>query len=122
MALTKSASVLLGSPPPPFHLPATDGGTYSLDDFRSAKALMVVFLCNHCPYVLAWLDRIAAVARDFAPKGLRTVGISSNDPVAFPQDSFPKMKDFARERQLPFPYLFDAVQAAGRAYGGMWTH
>jgi len=121
MALTRSAPVPLGSPPPPFGLPATDGGAYSLDDFRRAKALMVIFLCNHCPYVLAWLDRIGAVAREFAPKGLRAVGISSNDPLTFPQDSFPMMKEFARERQLPFPYLFDESQDVARAYGATCT-
>lgn len=121
MALTKSASLTLGAKPPPFSLPATDGRTYTLESFPDAKALMVVFMCNHCPYVLAWLDRIAALARDFAPQGLKTVAISANDPVAFPDDSFPKMKEFARQKKLPFPYLFDESQKVARAYGATCT-
>jgi peroxiredoxin len=121
MALTKSASVSLGLPPPAFSLPGVDGKTYSVDSFADGKALMVVFMCNHCPYVLAWIDRIAAIARDFAPKGLRTVAISSNDPVAYPADSFPKMKEFAKERKLTFPYLFDESQDVARAYDATCT-
>lgn len=121
MALTRSTTVSPGKAAPAFSLPGTDGKTHTLDSFKGSKALMVVFMCNHCPYVLAWLDRIVALARELEPRGLKTVAISSNDPVAYPQDSFPKMKEFARERELPFPYLFDETQEVARAYGAACT-
>jgi peroxiredoxin len=121
MALTRSSAVPLGTSAPPFSLPGTDGRTYDLDSFKDGKALMVVFMCNHCPYVLAWIDRIVAIALNFAPQGLQTVGVNANDPVSYPDDSFPKMKEFVRERKIPFPYLFDESQGVASAYGAACT-
>ncbi len=106
---------------PDFTLPGTDGRSYGLDDVKGEKGTLVMFICNHCPYVLAVLDRIIRDARDLQAIGIGVVAISSNDPVAYPQDSFENMKKMAEERQFPFPYLFDESQDVARAYGAACT-
>jgi peroxiredoxin len=102
---------------PHFRLPATDGKSHALGDIRGEKGTVIVFICNHCPYVRSVIDRIVRDASDLAPIGVRTVAISSNDTIAYPADSFANMKIFAAEHRFPFPYLFDESQAVARAYG-----
>jgi peroxiredoxin len=105
-----------------FDLPGVDGKTYSLSGVSAdKKATAVVFMCNHCPYVLAWLDRLAAAARDYATQGVAFVAINANDPVKYPADSFEGMQALAKERDLPFPYLHDETQEVATAYGAERT-
>ena len=104
-----------------FQLPATDGKSYALADIRGEKGTVIVFICNHCPYVRSVIDRIVRDASDLAAHGMRTVAISSNDVVAYPANSFDNMKIFATEHRLPFPYLFDESQAVARAYDAICT-
>ncbi len=111
----------LGTPAPDFALPGVDGQIWTRDRCRGASGLLVVFMCNHCPYVKAALDRIIRDARELTRFGIGTVGINSNDPVAYPDDSFDAMKKLARERALPFPYLFDESQEVAHAYGAACT-
>lgn len=116
------ANLKIGDNPIPFSLPAVDGKTYSLSTVSSGKkATAVIFMCNHCPYVLAWTNRLVAVAKDYAPRGVAFLGISSNDAVKYPADSFEMMKEFSREHGLPFPYLYDEPQTIARAYGAERT-
>lgn len=121
MALTYSTDTPLGSPAPDFSLPGVDGKTYSLDSFRDARALVVIFMCNHCPYVIAVQERINQLARDYAPRGVALVGINSNDPEKYPADSFEAMKERAREQGYAFPYLQDLTQEVARAYDAVCT-
>ena len=106
---------------PDFRLPATDGKTYALADVRGTRGTLVMFVCNHCPYVQAVLDRIVRDVRELEALGVRSVAISSNDAVTYPEDSFPRMQALARERALPFPYLYDETQDVARAYGAVCT-
>ncbi len=110
-----------GEPARPFDLPGTDGRRYTLADVRGPNGLLVMFICNHCPYVQAVLDRIIRDVGDLKAHGIGAVAISSNDPVSYPDDSFENMQRLARERQLPFPYLFDESQAVARAYDAVCT-
>jgi len=105
----------------PFSLPATDGRTYSLDDLKSDNGLLVMFICNHCPYVLAVLDKIVRDAKDLQSLGVGVAAICSNDPVAYPADNFDNMKKTAEDRAFPFPYLHDADQSVARAYDAVCT-
>lgn len=102
---------------PGFTLPGTDGRSHSFKDIAGPKGTLVIFMCNHCPYVKAVLDRIIRDARDLAALGIGVAAISSNDPVAYPEDSFDEMKKLA----LPFPYLFDETQDVARAWGAACT-
>jgi peroxiredoxin len=106
---------------PSFRLPATDGRIYTLEDLRGPKGTLVMFICNHCPYVQAVLDRIVRDAADLAALGVSSVAISSNDVVSYPQDSFPLMKEVAAANRFPFPYLFDETQDVARRYGAVCT-
>ncbi len=121
MALTYSTASKSGDLAPSFKLPGVDGKTYSLDDFKSAKGLIVVFMCNHCPYVVAVQGRINALAREFAAKGVQLIGINSNDSKKYPDDGFEAMKVRAREEGYVFPYLFDETQSVARAYDAACT-
>ena len=105
----------------PFALPATDGTTYRPEDFAGAPVFGVIFHCNHCPYAQAWEDRLIAVQRNYAGRGVRLVLINANDPVKYPADDFPHMKARAEEKGYPFPYLFDETQEIARAYGATRT-
>ncbi|MBP0593352.1 thioredoxin family protein [Paraburkholderia sp. LEh10] len=118
---TESPAGEPGLAAPPFSLPATDGRTYTLDDVRGPKGLVVIFMCNHCPYVQAALPRIVRDARELAALGIGTVGINSNDGAAYPEDSFERMVTLAAEQQLPFPYLHDETQQVARAYEAVCT-
>lgn len=106
---------------PDFRLPATDGRTLTYADVAGPKGTVIVFMCNHCPYVKAVLDLMIRDARDLAALGVGFAGICSNDAEAYPEDSFPAMQRLAREKALPFPYLHDATQEVARAYGAVCT-
>ncbi len=104
----------------PFALPDTDGRLRTLEEF-DAPALLVSFICNHCPVVLHVLDGLCQFARDYAPKGLQVVAISSNSPEEFPEDDYAHMKLFAKAHDLPFPYLHDESQDVALAYNAICT-
>ena len=106
---------------PPFTLPSTDDRSLSLADIVGIGGALIMFICNHCPYVLAVLDRIIRDARDLQALGIGVAAISSNDVAAYPQDSFDNMKRMAKTRSFPFPYLYDADQSVARAYGAACT-
>ncbi len=117
MALTNSLQDLLGMNAPEFSLPGIDGNTYSLADFDGSKVLVVIFMCNHCPYVKAVLDRLNRLADSYDAGDVAFVGISANDADIYPEDSFAAMQ------QLPirFPYLYDETQAVAQAYQAVCT-
>lgn len=108
-------------PAPDFRLPATDGTTYSRDEIAGPKGLLVVFICNHCPYVKAVIDRIVRDAHDLKELGVGVCAICSNDPGRVAEDGFDQMKLFAEEYELPFPYLHDESQDVARAYDAVCT-
>jgi peroxiredoxin len=106
---------------PDFRLPGTDGRSWSLADVAGPKGTLIMFICNHCPYVKAVIDKIVRDARDLQALGIGVVAISSNDADAYPDDSFDNMKLFADHHALPFPYLYDETQKVARAYGAVCT-
>jgi peroxiredoxin len=117
MAFTLS----LGSAAPDFNLPGVDGRNHSLAEFAAAKLLVVVFSCNHCPYVINSEARMIAFAKKYQPLGQAMVAINSNETDNHPADSFDHMVTRAKEKQFPFPYLRDESQQAARAYGALRT-
>ncbi len=121
MALTPSTMLQLGSPAPDFRLPDTEGRLLSLHDFKVAPALLVAFMCNHCPYVKHIRSGLAAFAREFRPKGLAIVGINANDAAKYPDDSPEKMVDEAAMAGYTFPYLYDETQATAKSYRAACT-
>jgi peroxiredoxin len=116
-----SKGMPIGTPAPPFSLPGVDGELYTLESFRAAHLLVVIFTCNHCPYAQALEPRFMALAREYAPKGVAFVAINPNDAAAYPDDSFDAMKRRAKEHGFVFPYLRDESQAAARAYDAACT-
>ena len=106
---------------PDFELPGVDGSTYRLADFQGQGGTLIMFICNHCPYVKAVIDRAVRDANELAPFGIETVAICSNDAVSHPDDSFEKMKQFAAAHDFPFPYLHDESQQVARAYDAACT-
>jgi peroxiredoxin len=121
MAKMNSTMVPLGTPAPDFNLPGTDNKTYSLESFKDKKVLVVIFMCNHCPYVMAVLRRLINLQNEYAERSVQLVGINVNDIEKYPDDSPAHMKELAEKKQLPFPYLFDATQETGRAYDAVCT-
>jgi peroxiredoxin len=121
MALLHSTESVIGASAPEFNLKGVDGFHYSLDSFKDKKGLLIVFMCNHCPYVIAIHERLSRLARDFAPKGIAVVGINSNDPEIKQADSYENMKKTAKEWDLPFPYLFDETQSVAKSYDAVCT-
>src|SRR5690606_34726044 len=121
MVLTESTMLPLGSPAPDFQLVNVDGRTVSLADFDGAKALLVIFLCNHCPYVKHIAAHLAQLAAEYQQKGVAVVGINSNDPAGYPQDSPEQMVHEAEQRGYTFPYLFDEDQQVAKAYRAACT-
>lgn len=121
MVLLQSQMVPLGEKAHPFRLPAVDEKHYSLDDFSDKNILVIIFMCNHCPYVKAVIDRIIALDRDYADNGVQIVGINSNESVNYPEDSFDKMKVFAKKKGIRFPYLRDESQKVAHAYSAVCT-
>jgi len=116
------ANLQIGDEAIAFELPGVDGRTYSLAGLAAGnKATAVIFLSNHCPYVLGWLERLKAVARDYAGQGVAFAGINANDASKYPADSFENMKKLAEEWDLPFPYLWDESQEVAAAYGAERT-
>lgn len=108
-------------PAPEFSLPGTDGKTHSLKDVAGPNGTLVMFICNHCPYVLAVLDRIVEDAEKLQVLGVGVVAISSNDVVAYPADSFENMAKLAADHGLSFPYLYDEDQSVARTYNAACT-
>jgi peroxiredoxin len=122
MAKTLSTMVQLGSAAPDFALPdAVTGKTVALADFTSAPALLVVFMCNHCPYVKHIRAELARLGREYQSRGVAIVGISSNDVASHPDDSPAKMAEEARAAGYTFPYLYDESQAVAKAYRAACT-
>lgn len=105
----------------PFSLPGVDGKTHSTDDYTSKAVLVVMFSCNHCPYVKAWEDRMVQIQADYAEQGVQFLAINANDTVKYPADSFEAMKVRAAEKGFNFPYLFDESQQIAAAYGAQRT-
>jgi peroxiredoxin len=111
----------LGTAAPDFSLPDTAGKLHGLKDFADARALVVAFICNHCPYVKHMIDGLAQFARDYSAQGLSVVAISSNDASRYPDDSPANMAQLAAHKGLGFPYLYDASQAVAKAYEAVCT-
>ena len=110
-----------GKPAIDFSLPGVDGKTWSLQDCRGENGLLVMFICNHCPYVKAIRDRIVRDARELKALGVNSVAIMSNDPSEYEEDSFDNMKKIAEQFDFPFPYLFDESQQVAKDYGAVCT-
>ena len=106
---------------PHFDLPATDGKTYTLSDIAGPNGTLIMFICNHCPYVLAILDRIKRDATDLQALGIGVAAICANDASAYPADSFENMKAMAKREAFAFPYLHDESQSVARAYQAVCT-
>jgi len=121
MVAVNSTMLPLGTKAPDFRLPDTNGKMVSLSDFRKAPALVVVFMCNHCPYVKHIRSGLAQLARDYATRGVAMVGISSNDVVNYPADSPTKMAEEAKAAGYIFPYLYDETQDAAKEYRAACT-
>ncbi|OGO16366.1 MAG: alkyl hydroperoxide reductase [Chloroflexi bacterium RBG_16_48_8] len=115
------ANLKIGDRVIPFTLPGVDDKNHSLSDYVDAQALAVIFSCNHCPYVRAWEDRMVQIQADYADRGVQFLVINSNDVNRYPDDSFPKMKVRAEEKNFNFPYLFDESQEIPRLYGAERT-
>jgi peroxiredoxin len=120
MAATAAITVL-GTSAPDFRLPGTDGKSYALKDVAGPKGMVVAFICNHCPYVKAVIDRLVEDAQVLKGEGIGFAAICSNDAESYPEDSFDNMKRFAKAHDFPFPYLHDESQAVARAYGAVCT-
>jgi peroxiredoxin len=121
MVRTESTMLALGTRAPDFSLLNVDGRVVSRDDFRGAPALLVIFMCNHCPYVIHVADELARLTREYLDKGVAIVGINANDPASHPQDSPEQMIHEAEARGYAFPYLFDETQEVAKAYRAACT-
>src|SRR3990172_6995309 len=121
MALTKTPVCEFGLPAVDFDLPGVDGRRWTLKECRGERATLVMFICNHCPYVQAIRDRLVRDARELLAHGVKSVAIMSNDPTDYPEDSFANMRLVAERLQYPFPYLYDESQGIARAYGAVCT-
>ena len=104
-----------------FDLPNVDGKRYSLENARGKNGLLVMFICNHCPYVKSIRDRIVRDARELLQYGINSIAIMSNDPTEYVEDSFENMKTIAREFNFPFPYVWDETQQIAKDYGAVCT-
>ena len=111
----------VGDLAPAFALRGVDGRSYGPDDFAGTEALVIVFSCNHCPYVQAYEDRLIGVQRDYANRGVQVIAINSNDEAGYPEDGFGKMVERAKAKRFNFPYLRDASQEVAKAYGATHT-
>ncbi|MFQ5486933.1 MAG: thioredoxin family protein [Gammaproteobacteria bacterium] len=110
-----------GRPAVDFALPGVDGRIWTLEECRGEKGLLVMFICNHCPYVKAIRERLVRDTRELLDYGIKSVAIMSNDPAEYPEDSFENMKKIAAEYDFPFPYLLDETQEVAKAYGAVCT-
>jgi peroxiredoxin len=121
MVMTASTMLPLGTEAPGFTLPDTAGNLVSLSDSDEARALVVVFMCNHCPFVKHVIDGLVKVAKEYQPRGVAFVGINANDVSEFPEDRPEKMVQFAREKRFTFPYLYDETQDVAKRYRAACT-
>jgi peroxiredoxin len=122
MAFTESNMLPLGTKAPSFSLPDTvSGQTLSFQDIRGDKGTLVLFLCNHCPYVIHVNSELVKLVNDYLPEGIKAVGISSNDAVNYPDDGPDKMSIVAKVLRYPFPYLYDEDQSVAKAYDAACT-
>ena len=121
MAMTASTMLPLRTKAPHFSLPDTTGRTVSLSDFDAADVLLVVFMCNHCPFVKHVIDDFVQLAKEYQGKGVAVVGINSNDVANYPEDRPELMTKEARDRGFTFPYLYDATQDVAKAYQAACT-
>ena len=121
MVLTPSTMLPLGTKAPDFSLPNVDGQSASLSDFAGAKALLVVFMCNHCPYVIHVAPELAKLAAEYQAKGVSVIGINANDAATHPADSPEQMVHEVDMRGYTFPYLYDETQEVGKAYHAACT-
>lgn len=121
MAKTPSTMLPLGTPAPDFRLPGVDGQIVALADFKNAPALLVAFICNHCPFVKHIRGELSGLGRTYGPRGVAMVAINSNDAKNFPEDSPEKMAVETREAGYTFPYLYDESQAVAKAYRAACT-
>ena len=117
----EQAGTELGTEMKAFDLPGVDGRNWSLADARGEKGTLVMFICNHCPYVVGAINRIVRDADALAPLGVKSVAICSNDANVYPEDSFDNMKRFAQDHEFRFPYLFDETQSVARGWGAVCT-
>ncbi len=115
------ANITIGDEAIPFTLPGVDGRLHSLVDYGDRKALAVIFIANHCPYVQAWEDRLIALQAEFAGQGVQFLAIGSNDANQQPGDGFEAMRERAEEKGYTFPYLHDSKQEVATAYGATHT-
>jgi len=106
---------------PDFSLPGVDGKTYTLADIKGENGTLIIFMCNHCPYVLAILERLIVDVAALQARGIKVVAINSNDPTQYPEDSYENMQAMSAEHVFPFPYLFDESQSVARAYDAVCT-
>lgn len=114
-------SITLGVPAPDFRLPATDGRTYTFDEVAGPRGTVIVFICNHCPYVKAVIERLVTDARTLTAEGIGFAAICANDSESYPDDSFDNMKRFAEAHAFAFPYLHDEDQSVARNFGAVCT-
>lgn len=121
MVRTETPIAELGQSAPAFSLPGVDGNTWTLETARGTTGLLVMFICNHCPYVKTVRDKMIRDAHDLQSLGVGVIAINSNDPADYPEDSFENMKRVAREFGYPFPYVFDETQEVAKAYGAVCT-
>jgi peroxiredoxin len=121
MSLTPSTMLPLGTTAPDFRLPDTEGKAVAHADFKSAPALLVIFMCNHCPFVKHIRQGLAQLGRDYVPRGVAIVAVNSNDVSSYPDDSPAKMKEEVKSAGYQFPYLYDETQAVAKAYQAACT-
>jgi peroxiredoxin len=121
MALTYTPSIDTSMTCPDFRLPGVDGRTYSRKDFEGSKALLVMFICNHCPYVKAIEDRLIKLGEFMRSHQLKMVAICANDAENYPDDSFEKLKERWQTKNYPFPYLYDESQNVAKSFGAVCT-
>lgn len=121
MSVTPSTMLPLGTKAPSFKLPDSSGNMVSLEDFRDSPALVVIFMCNHCPFVKHIIDELVKIIRVYQGKGVAFVGINSNDTESFPEDSPEMMAEVREQKGFTFPYLYDEDQQAAKAYHAACT-
>ena len=117
----QNLKIKIGGKAPDFNLPGVDGKAYTLDSFRGKKVVVIVFMCNHCPYVQGSIERVKSIQDEFGIKGLQVVGINANDEVNYPDDSFDKMVEMNKTKKLNFHYLRDEDQDVANDYGAQCT-
>jgi peroxiredoxin len=115
------ANLKIGDKAIPFTLLGIDDKQHSLADYAEKNAVAIIFSCNHCPYVRAWEDRTVQIQAEYASKGVQLITINANDASKYPDDSFPKMKERAKEKKFNFPYLRDETQKTAQEYGAERT-